>query len=62
VEKIPGGQAFLAVRVLSAKSKRDRQECPSYSSAGELLLEALRFIVLDEGIDERGEFSFHHLG
>jgi len=45
------GQAFLPVPVLSAETKRDRQECLSYSRGGEFLLETLGFVVLDEGVD-----------
>src|SRR6266702_5213097 len=32
------------------------------SGAGEFLLEAFGFIVRDEAVDERGEFSIHHVG
>src|SRR5258706_3252710 len=39
-EKTFVGQGFLPVRVRSAKSQRDRQECLSYSRGGEFLLEA----------------------
>jgi hypothetical protein len=61
-EKLLVRQAFLPVRGRSAKSQRDRHECLSYSRGGEFLLEALRFIVLDEGVDQRGELAVHDFG
>ncbi|PYX86200.1 MAG: hypothetical protein DMG70_01190 [Acidobacteria bacterium] len=50
------------VPVLSAKTKKDGQECLPYSRTGELLLEAFRFIVRDKAIHEGREFSIHHVG
>src|SRR6266446_7549502 len=52
----------LFFRQRQAKTKRDRQECLSYSRGGEFLLEALGFIVLDEAVDEGGEFAVHDFG